>query len=150
MKVISTAKTVLDAEVYVDTIDGYEGLVMESRGGKLGSPGQRNGDYFDALDCIIRRLVEAHVDKLWVFVVSADAIRAWTMEERRLSFDGKEFLTLQGDSTELRKAICKGQAQKKVKRSAKGGNPHKRILLHAELGKASWPEIASGSIDNFA
>lgn len=121
MKVISTAKTVLDAEVYVDTIDGYEGLVMESRGGKLGSPGQRNGDYFDALDCIIRRLAEAHVDKLWVFVVSADAIRAWTMEERRLSFDGKEFLTLQGDSTELRKAICKGQAQKKVKRSAKGG-----------------------------
>ncbi len=146
MNVISEKHEVLNASVSLQTIDEVFGLVVESRSGAKGKLGERNTDYFHALDALLPRLRDRGLDKIRIHVVSSNALKIWKPEERIIKIEGKADIPLNGvNLKELRGKILKAQQNKKENSKSKGGNPTKRILIEANLNEASWKNIVSGS-----
>lgn len=146
MNVISTSNEVLDASVSLKTIDGTFGLVLESRGGAKGKSNQRNIDYLPALDTLLHRLNTIGVETIRIHVVSSRALKIWEPSERLIKIEGNNDILLKGvNLKELRRKISTAQQNKKENLTSKGGNPTKRILLEADIGRSSWMDVVTGS-----
>ena len=145
MNVISESNEVLNSSVSIQEIDGVLGLVMESRGGAIGKPNERNTDYFPALDTLLIRLRKRGIDDIRIYIVSSKALTIWKPEDRTIEIDGSKDISLIGvDLKELRGKISKAQQEKKENPTSKGGNPTKRILIEANLLESEWKEVIFG------
>lgn len=145
MYVISESSKILNSSVSIQTIGGVFGLVMESRGGAEGQPNERNRDYLVALDVILARLQNSGVEKIFIHIVSSQALKIWKPENRLIEIDDVKEIFLKGaDLKELRRKISRAQQDKKRNLSSKGGNPTKRILLEANISENSWRAIVLG------
>lgn len=145
MKVISENNEILNSSVSIQNIDGVFGLVMESRGGAKSKSNERNTDYLVALDTLLYRLQNQHVDSIRIHIVSSQAIKIWSTEDRLIEIDGKKNIQLKGvNLKELRKKISKAQQDKKENSKSKGGNPTKRILIEAKINEDLWKNIILG------
>ena len=149
MKIVSLSNEVLESEANIDSIDGNFGLVLESRGGAKGASNERNRDYLPALDCLLTRLSKIGINLLRVYIVSSEAKRLWSMEERILTFNGNDYIRITSDIADIRNQISHAQQNKKKDPSTKGGNPTKRILLSADLDSRTWEEIVLGTSNHF-
>ncbi len=128
MNIVSEKNEVLNASVSIQDIEGHFGLVIESRGGAKGKSNERNTDYLPALDTVLSIISKTHTKIIKVFIVSAKALKIWTMEERALEIDGSRNIDLSTyDLKALRGLLCKAQQNKKENPESKGGNPTKKI-----------------------
>jgi len=126
MNVVSENNEVFNASVSVQTIEGYSGLVMESRGGV----NERNTDYLLALEVILSRIFKLNIRTIKVFLVSKNALKIWpSMAQRALEVEGSTDIKLSPNTKELKKLICKAQKDKKKNPNSQGGNPTKKNLL---------------------
>lgn len=150
MNVVSENNEVFNASVSVQTIEGYFGLVMESRGGTRNSINERNTNYILALEVILSRLVKLNVGTIRIFLISRDAFRIWcSMEERALKIENSTNIKLSSDTKKLQGLICKAQRDKKKNPSSKGGNSTKKILINANLSYKQWEFLALGNTKVF-
>lgn len=149
MKIVSLDNSILESEASIQTIDGVTGLVLESRGGTRGAPNERNRDYMEALDTLIERLKSAGIRGLRIYLVSSEALRLWSMQDRILQLDGSQEIRLSGVTKTIRGRICRAQQLKKRDAKSKGGNPTKRILLVADLDPLRWQNMALGGSDRY-
>lgn len=146
MNIVSSNNEILNSSVSLQDIDGVFGLVMESRGGGIGTPIERNPDYLSGLDTLLKRLQDDGIRTLRIHIVSANALRLWDRNNRAIEIDGSKDILLSGVETgKLRGKICKAQQLKKKDPTTKGGNPTKRILLEANLDADDWKGIIYGS-----
>lgn len=146
MNVISNTNEILNAEVSLKTIEGIYGLVMESRSGAKRSLHERNTDYSIALETLLKRLIDTGIETVRIYVVSANAMRIWSIEERAIEIEGKIDIVIKGSNpNELRRQISTAQQNKKENPSSTGGNPTKRILINAEISNDSWQIIIHGN-----
>ena len=112
---------------------GRSGVILHSRGGKLGMTEARNPEYNSALRLILQRmaLLGAVLDD--VVVVSARALRTHpNATERRLPLEFPIQLKDVRDLEELRLKICRAQssvARSTDARSSQRGNPTRAIKL---------------------
>lgn len=149
MHIVSDKNEILNSEVSLQEIDGTFGLVMESRGGAKGKSNERNTDYFPALDTILRRLQSAGIEFVNFQLVSANALKVWSAQERAIEIDGARDIRLQGvDLKSLRRKLSRAQQEKKLNSESIGGNPTKRILISANLDKEQWEAVATGGIES--
>ncbi|SMM98697.1 restriction endonuclease [uncultured Candidatus Thioglobus sp.] len=145
MNVVSENNEVFNASVSMQKIDGYSGLVMESRGGTKKSANERNTDYILALEAILSRIFKLNVKTIRVFLVSRNALKIWpSMPERALKMENSIDIKLYSNIETLRKSICKEQQNKKENLSSKGGNPTKKILICANLNAEQWKSVVLG------
>ncbi|MCU7853371.1 MAG: HNH endonuclease [Candidatus Thiodiazotropha sp. (ex Monitilora ramsayi)] len=148
MNVISEDNEVLNSLVSIRNIEKSFGLVMESRGGAIGKPNERNTDYSIALDTLLQRLKNQNVKSIRISIVSSLALKIWDSQERFIEVDGSNDISLNDtDIRDLRKKISKAQQDKKEDPESKGGNSTKRILIEADLNKDSWKNIIFGQED---
>ncbi len=116
MNVVSENNEVFNASVSVQTIEGYSGLVMESRGGAKGGVNERNTDYLLALEVILSRIFKLNIRTIKVFLVPKNALKIWpSMAQRALEVEGSTDIKLSPNTKELKKLICKAQKDKKKK-----------------------------------
>ena len=150
MNVVSENNEVFNASVSVQTIEGYFGLVMESRGGTRNSVNERNTNYILALEVILSRLAKLNVGTIRIFLISREAFRIWySMEERALKIENSTNIKLYSDTKKLKGLICKAQKDKKKNPSSKRGNPTKKILISANLSYKQWEFVALGNTKVF-
>jgi 5-methylcytosine-specific restriction protein A len=150
MNVVSENNEVFNASVSVQTIEGYFGLVMESRGGTRNSVNERNTNYILALEVILSRLAKLNVGTIRIFLISREAFRIWySMEERALKIENSTNIKLYSDTKKLKGLICKAQKDKKKNPSSKGGNSTKKILISANLSYKQWEFVALGNTKVF-
>lgn len=146
MNVVSVNNEVFNASVSIQTIDGYFGLVMESRGGAKNSANERNTDYTLALEAILSRLFTLNIKTIKVFLVSNNAFKIWqSMQERVLKIENSIDINLYSDIKTLRKSIGKAQQNKKHNPQSQGGNSTKRILINANLDVKQWESVVLGN-----
>ena len=147
MNVVSENNEVFNASVSIQNIEGYTGLVMESRSGAKKSVNERNTDYMPALEAILSRLFKFGVGTIKVFLVSRNALRIWSsMDERALKIENSINIRLSSNVKELKGLICKAQKDKKENLDSKGGNPTKKILIYANLDYKKWELSILGNV----
>lgn len=141
----------LDSHFGVEEIDGFLTVVLESRGGKIGSSNQRNKDYSDGLDLILERLAFCGA-VLEDAVVDTARTRqdGLSLEQRRLKlahYDYPQKLSLLIGLTALRKELCAAQLTVGRKPGSTGGNITKRVRLFlSSLPPETTPKALAGSI----
>lgn len=146
MNVVSENNEVFNASVSVQKIEGYSGLVMESRGGTRKSANERNTDYILALEAILSRLFKLNIGTIKVFLISKNALKIWTsMEKRALEIDNSIDIKLSSNVKELKGLICKAQKDKKENPNSIGGNSTKKILIYTNLNNKQWEFVALGN-----
>ncbi len=117
----------------IDPITGLEGLVIESRGGTKKSPNYRNPDHSLLFAYILKKIQNAEITDLEIFVASKSNIYK-NNDERRISFDGKSKKDLREvkDLNEFLKDVKKAIKQSGQKKGVNGGNSTKRIILFSK------------------
>ncbi|CAC9517914.1 hypothetical protein [uncultured Gammaproteobacteria bacterium] len=146
MNVVSENNEVFNASVSVQTIEGYSGLVMESRGGAKGGVNERNTDYLLALEVILLRIFKLNIRTIKVFLVSKNALKIWpSMAQRALEVEGSTDIKLSPNTKELKKLICKAQKDKKKNPNSQGGNPTKKKFISTNLDDPrQWEFVGLG------
>jgi hypothetical protein len=143
MKIITDNNAQLDAEVSIGYLNEYFGLFLESRSGtKKKNP--RNTQYFEALETILKRLFEAQISLIRVFVCSRN-LSAWKLSDREIKIDDHDGIRLSKNADYLRKAICLAQTSIKESTSTKGGNPTKRIFITGNITEINWLSVIHNS-----
>lgn len=132
----------LNSECQVVDMEGHPTLVLESWG-----PSERNPDYNEALETILRRLKKAGVASIWAYLASRPVLAALSDADRSLTVDGHSEIQIADKEPEaLRKEL--GKAQLLIGRApgASGGNRTKRIQIRqpAMTGK-DWLGIIEGN-----
>lgn len=141
MNVISNTNEILDSTVSLQNINGIFGLVLESRSGAKGSLNKRNPDYSVALEAILQRLMEAGVETIRIYLASRSSYFR-SMDERSIEVEGEVDIVIKDKNPNmLRKQIGVAQTQKKEHSLSKGGNPTKKILIHADISNDSWKAV---------
>ena len=78
MKIVNNEGIELNSEYRIDSIQDVLGLILESWG-----PSARNPDYNVALELILSRLKDLHVQYLFINVISKSLIKAFPEFQRR-------------------------------------------------------------------
>lgn len=126
----------LDASFRVERVGDTWTVVFESRGGTRGSAAERNSDYAEGLELVLRRLGLAGVDISDIAVESRETERL-PLEDRRLDL-GESYPLRVVDAVMLRRKISAAQAKVGRAEGARGaGNRTKRIRLFIRTGKSS-------------
>tara|TARA_R110002167_G_scaffold341691_1_gene550159 strand:+ start:3354 stop:4181 length:828 start_codon:yes stop_codon:yes gene_type:complete len=112
---------------------GLKGLIIESRGGTIDSNNYRNPEHSLLLADILKKMCNAKVADLEIYVASNSSNYA-NIDERKISFDGKYIidLTKVQDFDGLLKNIKKEIKQSGQKKSTTGGNSTKRLLIYSD------------------
>jgi hypothetical protein len=127
--------TQLDASFRVERVGDAWTVVFESRGGTRGTSAERNSDYAEGLELLLRRLKQANADISDVVVESKETERL-PLEARRLDL-GESYPLRVADAVELRRKLSAAQAKVGRAEGAKGaGNRTKRIRLFIQLKKS--------------
>lgn len=132
MTVFDHAGAAVKAQFFVETGDGITSVVVESRGGSIGAPNERNAQYNMGLDLILERLAELNA-------ILADAVidtqqtqrQGLSHDARRLAIEAYPIRLASVDLPRLRRDLC--AAQRSIGRApdAKGsGNNTKRMRLY--------------------
>lgn len=144
MQIIDDDGRPLDAAFDVE-LDGDElSIVLESRGGKIGTAGAKNIHYSRGLELILHRL-RASSAAITDAVLDTRTTQQLPRSARRLAVDGATFpldLAAESDVADLRLRIARAQgATARADASAKGfGNGTKRLRLYVRV-----PGVASAS-----
>jgi hypothetical protein len=126
----------LKATCRISGLEHEWGVIIESRGGTLGTPSETNADYTQGFGLIISRLASLDAVVTDALVDSKKLIDAGLAEsERRLHPDGFAFPIQLSASTcdEVTKALRRAQPNIGSDRQSGGGNSTRRVLLKAEL-----------------
>ena len=126
----------LDASFRVERVGDAWTVIFESRGGTRGSAAERNTDYAEGLELVLRRLGSADVDIADIVVESRETERL-PLEDRRLDL-GEPYPVPIVDAAALRRSISASQARIGRGEGARGGgNRTKRIRLFLRTGQLS-------------
>jgi superfamily II DNA or RNA helicase/diadenosine tetraphosphate (Ap4A) HIT family hydrolase/SOS-response transcriptional repressor LexA len=118
----------IDASFRVERVGTAWTVVFESRGGTRGTSAERNSDYAEGLELILRRLGLARVDVDDIIVESRETDRL-PLADRRIEL-GKPYPLRIADAAALRRRISAAQAKIGRAEGARGsGNQTKRLRL---------------------
>ncbi|WP_243192245.1 HNH endonuclease [Vibrio parahaemolyticus] len=140
-KFVNDSDQELDSEFSLETIQNFDGLVIESWG-----PSPRNPEYAKAFELLLERLKSFQVPSIRVFAVSNRLAKVFpNILDRELLVSGKCIALDTYSAHELRLAIGKQVSMlKESPNTSKGGNRYKRILVYSPLiEKDLWFELAT-------
>lgn len=143
--VYDTIGNPIKAQFSVEFADGETSIVVESRGGSIGGPYERNAEYTTGVDLLLRRLAENHC-LLEDAVVDTKTTKRMGLsrENRRLTVNSFPVDLRTIDSVVLRKALCRSQRSIGQRPSAKvPGNNNKRMRLYVSGLPANVHDAAS-------
>ena len=119
----------IDASFRLERVGGQDTIVFESRGGKLGTKGQRNTEYAEGLRLVLERLGGAGLGLADVVVDTRDTAER-PLADRRVVLDGRPYPVHVADPEELRNAISAAQAMVGRTPDARGaGNRTRRLRI---------------------
>jgi hypothetical protein len=142
LRVRRNGGVVLDASFRVEPLGDRLTIVYESRGGARGSEDQRNKDYAEGLELVLRRLQAAGIRLADVLVESRETEKLPTAQRRVLPA-GAEYPMAIEDPAALRKKLSAAQAKVGRRPGAKGGgNQTRRLRLVLEVVGMGRDEVA--------
>jgi len=146
LKVGGTDGGLLNAECELRRSSTGYVITLMSRGGKLGTPTERNPDYLSALRALVRRMASAGV-VLEQAVLDTEQTRSLPVSERQLLGSTPIALSSASDVEDLVSQIT--QASSSFSKGKKGGgNPTKQIQLHISgAGLTTVESVRSGIIN---
>ena len=121
----------LNAEVTLSQRDEWVDYIFESRGGTKGSPNERNPDYFEALELVLKdaKSKSWHIQDI---VVASKKLEDLPLSQKRVKPEKYAYpinLDSGVDIISLRKAISLSVTKVGQKSGSTGGNPTKRIRV---------------------
>jgi superfamily II DNA or RNA helicase/diadenosine tetraphosphate (Ap4A) HIT family hydrolase/SOS-response transcriptional repressor LexA len=132
----------LDASFSVEPVGEHLSVIVEARGGTVGSKDERNTEYATGLELLLLRLAAKGLKISDAVVESKDTLTL-PIEERRLHLEGRPFPVTLDDVEKIRRALSAAQAKVGRKPGAKGsGNSTKRIRLTIDTAKLGPDELA--------
>lgn len=136
MKVFDESSKELDSSFAIEEDDGELSLVLESRGGKIGSDYARNTEYHKGFNILLERL-RVHGARIRDAFVDSSRTRDLPVDQKRLILSEYSYpieLEKIEDIEELRLALSRAQKDVGVDPGIKGRNSSKRIRLVLEVG----------------
>jgi superfamily II DNA or RNA helicase/diadenosine tetraphosphate (Ap4A) HIT family hydrolase/SOS-response transcriptional repressor LexA len=139
-RVRNDAGELLDASFRVERVGEQLTLIYESRGGKKGSPSERNTQYSAGLKVLLARLaaMDAQITNA---VVESEKTLTLPLEQRKLDLEGEHYPLRIADPGALRTKLSAAQRMIGRAKGAKGsGNSTRRIRLFIageKLGRTS-------------
>ena len=119
--------------LYNGSYEGMTGIILESRGGAIGSKNERNSQYKSLLKLVLDTLVKGQQENVKIFVASNNK-KYKKLEDRLIHIDGEfifDFSNIDTTSfmTKLNKAIISsGQDE-----DTEGGNSTKRLFFLTDI-----------------
>ena len=118
--------------LYNGSYEGMTGIILESRGGAIGSKNERNSQYKSLLKLVLDTLVKGQQENVKIFVASNNK-KYKKLEDRLIHIDGEfifDFSNIDTTSfmTKLNKAIRESGQDEGVKK----GNSTKRLFFTTE------------------
>ncbi len=133
----------ISATFSVERVADSVSVVVEAKGGKKGTPAERNTDYSLGLELILERLgaMDARITNA---EVDSETTRKLPSEKRRLKVEGESYPIEIANAKALRMKLGPAMAQVgRAPESKGGGNPTKRLRLVVEVpGRASCDAVA--------
>ena len=127
----------IKAQFSVESADGEISVVVESRGGSIGGPQERNAEYNQGVGLLLSRLAERYCILEDAVVDTKTTQRmGLSREDRRLAVDSFPIDIRSSDSEALRMALCR------LQRSI-GQKPSARELMRAMFifGKQNGEDV---------
>jgi len=125
--------SLINAEITIEERrdSGGTDVIVHSRGGARGSAAERNPDYFEALEELLRLLGQADA-VVTAICVDSNRVRRLPESERQLDLSFPIKLSRIRDLDRLRKDITRAQQWIGQTPGAKGGNSTKRIRIRLD------------------
>ena len=135
----------IKAQFSVESADGETSVVVESRGGSIGGPQERNAEYNLGVELLLSRLAESYCILEDAVVDTKTTQRmGLSRDNRRLAVDSFPIDIRSFDSEALRRALCRSQRSIGQKPSARvPGNNNKRMRLYVSGLPTNVHEAAS-------
>ncbi len=135
----------IKAQFSVEFADGETSVVVESRGGSIGGPNERNAEYNQGVELLLSRLARSGCFLEDAVVDTKTTQRmGLSRENRRLAVDSFPIDIRSIDSQALRRALCRSQRSIGQKPSARfPGNNNKRMRFYVSGLPTNVHEAAS-------
>ncbi len=133
LKVHDDSGNPLDATFQVEQTGDAVSIVYFSRGGKKGTPSERNSDYHQGLELLLSRMARLGLSLLDAQIDTRQVTDTHSSDQRRLQVEGRPYpveLASETDIGALRKLLGSAQAKAGRAPGARGsGNSTKQIRL---------------------